>query len=29
MIIDTESKEVKASNDARYIFHDRYYKNEK
>jgi para-nitrobenzyl esterase len=25
MIIDTESKEVKASNDARYVFHDRYY----
>lgn len=29
MIIDTESAEVKASNDARYLFHDRYYKNEK
>jgi para-nitrobenzyl esterase len=29
MIIDTESVEVKAPNDARYLFHDRYYRNEK
>lgn len=29
MIIDTESKEIKAANDARYLFHDRYFKNEK
>jgi para-nitrobenzyl esterase len=29
MVIDTESAEVKASKDARYLFHDRYYKNEK
>lgn len=29
MVIDTESKEVKAEGDARYLFHDRYYKNEK
>lgn len=29
MIIDTESKEIKAPNDARYLFHDRYFKNEK
>ncbi len=29
MIIDTESKEVKSESDARYLFHDRYYKNEK
>lgn len=29
MIINTESKEIKASNDARYLFHDRYFKNEK
>lgn len=26
MVIDTESKEVKAANDARYLFHDRYYR---
>jgi para-nitrobenzyl esterase len=29
MIIDTESKEVKSESDARYLYHDRYYKNEK
>jgi para-nitrobenzyl esterase len=29
MIIDNESKEIKAPNDARYLFHDRYFKNEK
>lgn len=27
MFIDTDSKEVKADNDARYLFHDKYYKN--
>lgn len=27
IVIDTESKEIKATNDIRYQFHDRYYKN--
>lgn len=29
MVIDTESKEIKAQNDARYKFHDRFYGNNK
>ncbi|HSF54365.1 MAG TPA: carboxylesterase family protein [Algoriphagus sp.] len=29
MIIDTESKEIKSAKEARYEFHDRFYKNEK
>ena len=27
MILNVESKAVKADNDARYLFHDRFYKN--
>lgn len=29
MVINTESNEVKAQDDARYLFHDRYYRNER
>lgn len=27
MVIDTESKEIKAKNDIRYQYHDQFYKN--
>jgi para-nitrobenzyl esterase len=29
MVIDTESKEVKAAHDARQRFHDKFYKNDR
>jgi para-nitrobenzyl esterase len=29
LVIDTESKEIRAADDARQVFHDKYYKNDK
>jgi para-nitrobenzyl esterase len=29
MVIDTESKEVKATNDSRQLFHDKFYRNDR